>query len=220
MLSRDTVIEYAQTHEFLRNLLLRDAAGAPISEAELTGISDKDVLTRFFISEILTNRRGDNNNNNWDSWVESLPALREMNLPIAWDRQYIEDLVGTSIYDATLSKVNFLKFRYKRFFESAEVRDLVKEYVMSGPAPKLHTESDIELAFKDWVLIESWISSRSLEVFYRDQRELCLGLVPVVDMANHDSVNSNAKYELDFDGKVVSLVATDTIAAGTEVLIY
>lgn len=220
VLSRDTVVEYAQTHEFLRNLLLRDAAGAPISEAELTGISDKDVLTRFFISEILTNRRGDNNNNNnWDSWVESLPALREMNLPIAWDRQYIEDLVGTSIYDATLSKVNFLKFRYKRFFESAEVRDLIKEYVMSGPAPKLHTESDIELAFKDWVLIESWISSRSLEVFYRDQRELCLGLVPVVDMANHDSVNSNAKYELDFDGKVVSLVATDTIAAGTEVLI-
>ncbi|KAF5098356.1 hypothetical protein D0Z00_002068 [Geotrichum galactomycetum] len=219
VLSRDTVVEYAQTHEFLRSLLLRDAAGAPISEAELTGVSDKDVLTRFFISEILTNRRGDASNNNWAAWVESLPALREMNLPIAWDRQDIEDLAGTSIYDATLSKINFLKFRYKRFFESIEVRNLIKEYVTTGPAPKLRTESDVELAFKDWVLIESWISSRSLEVFYRDQRELCLGLVPVVDMANHDSVHSNAKYELDFDGKVVSLVSTTTIAANTEVLI-
>lgn len=219
VLSRDTIVEYAKTHEFLHTLLLRDAAGAPIEEAELAGISDKDVLTRFFISEILANRRGDAKNKAWAAWVESLPTLGEMNLPISWDRQDVEDLVGTSIYEATLSKINFLKFRYKRFFESTEVRDLIKEYVTTGPAPKLKTESDLEFSFKDWILIESWISSRSLEVFYESQRNLCLGLVPIVDMANHDSMHSNAKYELDFDNKTVTLISTEAIAAGVELLI-
>lgn len=225
VLTRVTVIDHAKTHPFLTNLLYRNVKGEEFSGNEsLEGISDKDVLTRFFIYEILTSRRGDApDSDKWLTWVQSLPPVAEMNLPISWDRQDLEDLVGTSIYEATLSKINFLKFRYKKFFESETVRNLVADYVKAGSKPDLTMETNTEITFKDWVLIESWIASRSLEVVdtataESDQKSLCLGLVPIVDMCNH-SYASNAKYELDPETCAVSLVATKPISKGEQVFI-
>lgn len=227
VLTRAAVIEHSKTHSFLHKLLNRNVRGEEFVEDEesLDGISDKDVLTRFFIYEILTSRRGDSHESDkWLVWVESLPALAEMNLPITWDRQDIEDLVGTSIYEATLSKINFLKFRYKRFFESEQVRNLIADYVKTGPNPDVKLDTNTEITFQDWLLIESWIASRSLEVvdtstLQDDMKSLCLGLVPIVDMCNHSSTTSNAKYELDQETSAVSLIATKPISKGEQIYI-
>lgn len=222
VLTRATVIEHAKNHEFLSQLLYRDVRGEELQEKEkLEGVSDKDILTRFFIYEILTSRRGDTvTSDNWLAWVECLPSISEMNLPISWDRQDIEDLVGTSIYEATLSKINFLKFRYKRFFESEKVRTIIGAYVNSGPNPDKKLDTNGEITFKEWLLIESWIASRSLEVvdpttLEEETKSLCLGLVPIVDMCNHSN-GANAKYELDSETGAVSLVATKPIKKGEQ----
>lgn len=225
VLTRATVIEYAETRPVFKKLLYRTVRGEEFKDNEtLDGVSDKDVLTRFFIFEILTSRRGDAGNDDpWKVWVESLPTLGEMKLPISWDRQDVEDLVGTSIYEATLSKINFLKFRYSSYFESQEIRTIVSEYVSSGPSPDTSLETNTEITFQDWLLIESWIASRSLEVIDQStagkaELSLCLGLVPIVDMCNHSNA-ANAKYELDEKTSDVSLVATKAIAKGEQVFI-
>lgn len=225
VLTRAAVIDYAKSQPILRDLLERNTQGEKLKEGEtLDLISDKDVLTRFFCYKILSNRRGDAAKEDpWNVWVESLPPLKEMNLPVSWDRQDVEDLVGTSIYEATLSKVNFLKFRYARFFESKEVRKIVSEYVSTGATPDTSLDTNTEITFQDWLLIESWIASRSLEVvdlttLEQDVKDLCLGLVPIVDMCNHMSP-ANAKYELDEATGDVTLVATANISTDTQIYI-
>ncbi|VVT46403.1 uncharacterized protein SAPINGB_P001196 [Magnusiomyces paraingens] len=233
VLTRRSIFALAEKSEFFKDLLYRKADGTPITVAsgsspttneffEKFPLTSKDILVRFFIYEILTSRRG-GPRDRWTSWVESLPPLREMNLPFSWDKDDVESLYGSSIYEAVLSKLEFLKFRYNRLFESVELRERISEYVKAGPQPQINLEADVEVTFQDWLLIESWISSRSLEVLEEPSEEyeenLRLGMVPVVDMCNHDEVGWNSKYELDGETGSVLLIPTREIKRGEEVTI-
>lgn len=247
VLMRRSIFALAKGNEFFRNLLFRKADGTKIAteefhlddgNADLSAdtnsnefyntfpLSNKDILVRFFIFEILTSRRG-GPKDLWTTWVESLPPMREMKLPFSWERDDIQELYGSSIYEAVLSKLEFLKYRYNRLFEDKKLREEIAEYVQSGPSPQINLEADLELTFQDWLLIESWICSRSLEVLDRplpDVKEaspdgLRTGLVPVVDLCNHEEVEWNAKYDFDLSTGAVTLIPIKEIKKGDQIYI-
>lgn len=232
VLTRRAIFRLAQNNDFFKDLLFRKADGTKIDVGEISDsdidneefyasfpLTGKDIIVRFFIYEILTVRRG-GPKDSWTGWVESLPPIREINLPFTWDKDEIEDLYGSSIYEAVLSKLEFLKYRYNRLFEAKELREKISEYVKSGPSPQLNLEADLEVTFQDWLLIESWITSRSLEVFEDVGSEsLRLGLVPIVDLCNHAEVKWNAKYEFDSESGDVLLIPTKPIKKGEQIFI-
>lgn len=243
VLTRQTVLEYAtdkanksaQEYDFFHDFLFRKADGTVIND-DYTGdfpLSDKDILARFLVFQILKCRRGDEKDN-WMTWVESLPPLGDMNLPFSWNQEggdddgdSIEQLYGSSIYEATRSKLEFLKYRYNKFFQDKELRKSIADFVKSGPAPTINTESNVEVSFNEWVLVESWICSRSLQVLEApappgtkdDEYSLRTGLVPVIDMCNHSDNEANAKYELDPTTGNVMLIPVKPIKKNDQICI-
>lgn len=59
------------------------------------------------------------------------------------------------------------------------------------------------LEFGDWILIDAWFRSRSLEI--PDTGE---SMVPALDMVNH-SAKPNAYYELGPDGQVGEILVSE-----------
>lgn len=230
ILSRKTAIDFAASakNPFCHSFFFRKADGSPIPPSTPYSqfpLSDRDILARFLLFHILSSRRGDKSDF-WTLWVQSLPPLADINLPFTWSSEKLDSLYGSSVYEAARAKIEFLKYRYTKFFADTQLRKEIADYITSGPDPVLNTPAATEITFDDWLLVESWISSRSLQVLEVPANEttdsensLRLGLVPVIDMCNHHDTECNAKYEIDFPSGSISLVATKQIPKGSQIYI-
>lgn len=147
-------------------------------------------------------------NNPFADYVKMLP--HEILLPIFYTADERDLLIGTSLSDALDQKLTSLE----REFEA------LKDSTAHIPwCQKLWW--DIEtgcLTFEDWKLADAMYRSRALEL----PRGAGLGMVPVIDMANHASDDHyNARFEVDEDSESVLLVARDSrkVDTGDEVTI-
>lgn len=192
-----TVIDYSNDHPLLNQMLHLDDHGNFTEEIELTA---KKIIARFLLYQIISIRRG-NSDEKYATWIRSLPPSRDMNLPFAWPEEEMSTaLQGTSIADAALAKLHFLKISYQGLFSNQDLRSQIESYVKSGPNNEGKTDLDYEVSFNDWMLVEQWIASRSLSLPVENE-ESELVMVPVLDLCNHSSVN-NAFYETTADGHI------------------
>lgn len=181
---------------------------------DVSSMPAKKCMARFFMAQILAVRRHEQDTTFGD-WVRSLPPGKDINLPIAWEEDELRTIEGTSIYDATIAKIKVLKASYERFFSEEQIRNDIATFVKSGsnenPSPH-----DLVISFFDWLLIEQWISSRSLGV-PDAEGYLETVMVPVVDLCNHSGA-ANCRYDILEEGDVILLADRD-IKKGEELFI-
>ncbi|KFY43202.1 hypothetical protein V495_04096 [Pseudogymnoascus sp. VKM F-4514 (FW-929)] len=121
----------------------------------------------------------------WTEYVKMLPEY--ISLPTAWHDDQIKLLNGTSLEKAVAAKVTALV----REFETLRENTTEIPWCHNAWWDKEHLE------FKDWILIDSWYRSRSLELPLSGE-----AMVPFLDMANH-SANANAHYQQGSDDEVL-----------------
>jgi hypothetical protein len=139
-------------------------------------------------------------------WIRSLPPGQEINLPFFWEDEELQQLEGTSIFDATLAKINFLKASYEKFFASEQLRSDIADLVRSGSNDSI-TAHDLVISYFDWLLIEQWISSRCLSL-PNEEGYLETVMIPIIDLCNH-SHNANCRYDILEEGDVIILAERD-----------
>lgn len=147
-------------------------------------------------------------NNPFAGYVKFLP--KEYPLPTLYTLEEKELLVGTSLADALDQKLASLE---KEF-------DGLKAATEHIPWCQQFWWDDITgcLDIGDWKLADAMYRSRALDL----PRGASVGMVPVVDMANHAAVDHyNARFEVDQDAGSVLLVVQDdkSIKAGEEATI-
>lgn len=147
-------------------------------------------------------------NNPFADYVKMLP--HQILLPIFYTAEERELLVGTSLSDALNQKMISLE----REFEELKVATAHIPWCQ-----KLWWDDDGGcLTFEDWKLADAMYRSRALEL----PRGAGVGMVPVIDMANHASDHQyNARFEVDQDSECVVLVTRDDrgVKTGEEVTI-
>ncbi|KFY18459.1 hypothetical protein V493_08604 [Pseudogymnoascus sp. VKM F-4281 (FW-2241)] len=121
----------------------------------------------------------------WTEYVKMLPEY--ISLPTAWHDDQIALLNGTSLEKAVAAKVAALI----REFETLRENTTEIPWCHNAWWDKEHLE------FKDWILIDSWYRSRSLELPLSGE-----AMVPFLDMANH-SANANSHYQQGSDDEVL-----------------
>ncbi|OBT47375.1 hypothetical protein VE00_02099 [Pseudogymnoascus sp. WSF 3629] len=121
----------------------------------------------------------------WTEYVKMLPEY--ISLPTAWHDDQINLLNGTSLEKAVAAKVSALV----REFETLRENTTEIPWCHNAWWEKEHLE------FKDWILIDSWYRSRSLELPLSGE-----AMVPFLDMANH-SANANSHYQQGIDDEVL-----------------
>ncbi|KFY05452.1 hypothetical protein V492_08537 [Pseudogymnoascus sp. VKM F-4246] len=121
----------------------------------------------------------------WTEYVKMLPEY--ISLPTAWHDDQVALLNGTSLEKAVAAKVAALI----REFETLRENTTEIPWCHDAWWDKEHLE------FKDWILIDSWYRSRSLELPLSGE-----AMVPFLDMANH-SAKANSQYEQDNDDEVL-----------------
>ena len=129
----------------------------------------------------------------WSKYIDYLPKASL--LPITWNPQELDFLVQSqsSISNAVPAKLAFLKSIYDT----------------------LHPREGWfqSISWEDFLLAESWVSSRTIEC----PRTNTPVLVPVLDMANHSS-SRNAAWEITDEGIELIREPVD-ISAGEEITI-
>lgn len=146
--------------------------------------------------------------NPFADYIQLLP--KEISLPTFYTVEERELLKGTSLADALTQKMNSLE----REFESLKSATQTVAWCQ-----RVWWDEDTGcLEFADWMLADAVYRSRAMEL----PRGVGLGMVPVVDMANHASDERyNARFEVHEDAGVVMLVVRDktSIEAGDEITI-
>ena len=147
-------------------------------------------------------------NNPFSDYVKMLP--QQILLPTFYTTAERELLIGTSLSKALDQKMNSLEREF----------DNLKSFTAHIPwCQKLWWDDDTGcLSFDDWKLADAMYRSRALEL----PRGAGVGMVPVVDMANHASDDQyNARFEVDGETESVLLVTRDneTIEEGHEITI-
>ncbi|KAK9368692.1 hypothetical protein V1509DRAFT_622493 [Lipomyces kononenkoae] len=139
-------------------------------------------------------------------------VLRSLNItqppPTFWTPAQINKAVGTSLYSPLSAKLRLLTSEFEKF--ASQWRDVFEK--VDGAE-----EPDVEISFEEYVRADWLVSSRVMELPIWDEPKL--GIVPIIDFANHtNSSDVNARYEITEDAvKLVSLPGR--IASGDEVLI-
>ncbi|KAE9375663.1 SET domain-containing protein [Stipitochalara longipes BDJ] len=170
VLSAEAVEEHAKADQHFRQLL--DATGGK----SLRG----DVLL-FLLMQITIgspNRKNVGLSTAWTAYVNMLPDL--VPVPTIWSEEERILLLGTSLEVAVNAKLATLL----REFE------VLREQTATIPWCKKSWWDDEALEFGDWVLVDAWYRSRSLEL----PNNIGECMVPVLDMVNHSS-QPNAYYE-------------------------
>lgn len=147
-------------------------------------------------------------NNPFSDYVKFLP--KDIPLPISYTADERDLLTGTSLAEALDQKLVSLQREF----------DALKAATEAIPWCQQAWWDDITgcLDLSDWKLADAVYRSRALEL----PRGASVGMVPVVDMANHASDDHyNARFEVDEDAESVLLVVRDgkTINQGDEVTI-
>lgn len=146
--------------------------------------------------------------NSFADYLKFLP--KDILLPTFYTPEERQLLIGTSLSDALGQKLISLE----REFDSLRAA--------TGSIPWCQRvwwdDSTGRLDFGDWKLADAMYRSRALEL----PRGAGLGMVPVVDMANHASDKRyNARFEVDEDAGAVLLVVRDqaSVRQGDEITI-
>ncbi len=146
--------------------------------------------------------------NPFADYVKMLP--HQILLPTFYSAEERQLLTGTSLADALNQKMISLE---------REFEDLRKATTDVSWCQKLWWDDSTGcLSLEDWKLADALYRSRALEL----PRGAGLGMVPVVDMANHASDDRyNARFEVDEQTESVLLVARDhrTVKQGDEITI-
>lgn len=216
-----SVAKMAEEVPFLHNLLYRNDKGDKCPRNPGEGRPNV-ALARFFMYVMLSVKKG-TPDKAFGTYVRAMPAARDINLPLSWTDDEVDLMEGTSIYDGLLAKRAHLKLAYADFFSSEELRREIGEYVAGDVQDKASVPAlSKELSFYDFLLIEQWILSRSMQLKVDSDAPEDLdsvAMIPIVDIANHSSSASNAHYEYLVDEKRVVLVATRDIDASQEITI-
>ncbi|KIW62592.1 hypothetical protein PV04_10753 [Phialophora macrospora] len=146
--------------------------------------------------------------NPFADYVKMLP--HEILLPTFYTPEEMDLLTGTSLSDALGQKMISLEREF----------DSLKAFTADIPwCQKIWwDDSTGSLSVEDWKLADAMYRSRALEL----PRGAGVGMVPVVDMANHASDDRyNARFEVDEETESVLLVARDdrTVKQGDEITI-
>ncbi|KAK9389693.1 hypothetical protein V1515DRAFT_283581 [Lipomyces mesembrius] len=140
-----------------------------------------------------------------------LTSLSLSNLPpppIFWTPGQISKAAGTSLYYPLSAKLRLLSSEFEKF--ASQWREVFGKVDGAG-------EKDVEISFEEYVRADWLVVSRVMELPIGD--EPGLGVVPLIDFANHStSLHVNARYEITDDAvKLVSLPGQ--VAPEDEVLI-
>ena len=149
------------------------------------------IITVFLLYQVYLRR--ENRPRKLSTYVENLP--KSTLLPITWSEKEIQFLSwsGTSISRAVPAKLAFLKSAFGTLQH-------VQGWFNS-------------ISWEDYILAESWVSSRTIE----DPRTGTPLLVPLLDMANHSPLR-NAAWEVTDEGIELRREPVD-IPAGGEITI-
>ncbi|KAK9375464.1 uncharacterized protein V1513DRAFT_443043 [Lipomyces chichibuensis] len=144
------------------------------------------------------------------SQLESSSSLSDLPPPppTFWTPGQISKAAGTSLYSPLSAKLRLLSSEFEQF--SSQWREVFEKVDGAG-------EKDVEISFEEYVRADWLVASRVMELPIGD--ELGLGIVPLIDFANHSTpFHVNARYEITDDAvKLVSLPGQ--IAPEDEVLI-
>jgi hypothetical protein len=149
------------------------------------------IITVFLLYQVYLQRHGIPSK--WSIYIDHLP--KSSLLPMTWNKNEINFLIqsSTSISRAVPAKLAFLKSIYETL--------------------KVSSEWFQSITWNDYILAESWVSSRTVEC----PRTSTPLLIPILDMANH-STSRNAAWEVTDGGIELRREPVD-IAAGEELTI-
>ncbi|CAG8982601.1 hypothetical protein HYALB_00008093 [Hymenoscyphus albidus] len=140
--------------------------------------------------------------NPWTEYVKVLPG--HIPVPTMWSEEERMLLTGTSLEPALAAKMSVLT----REFE--ELREATESIAWCYKCWWQNSTLNIE----DWVLLDAWFRSRSLELPNSGE-----SMVPCMDMANHSS-KANSYYEQTTNGGVVLLLRPDMELEATEEITF
>ncbi|KAK4934586.1 hypothetical protein LTR10_024189 [Elasticomyces elasticus] len=204
VLSKERVEEAAKVDKSLKELI----------EAVPTLVQNDRTAVLLFLVYQMTINSPDNNdhalgvNNPFADYVKFLP--KDIPLPISYTADERELLIGTSLAEALDQKLISLQREFDSLKAATETIPWCEQAWWD--------EITGSLDFADWKLADAVYRSRALEL----PRGASVGMVPVVDMANHASDDRyNARFEVDEDTGSVLLVVRDgkSVKKGDEVTI-
>ena len=138
----------------------------------------------------------------WNHYIQRLPS--QVPLPIFWDSEARTSIIGTSLDAAVNSKLSHLSREFSHLRQDTLEIEWCKQCWW-------HEESGI-LTLDDWMLVDALYRSRALEM-----PDIGHVMVPLVDMANHESGNdATALFETDLDKNAVLLLRPGKALKNTE----
>ncbi|KAK9476619.1 hypothetical protein V1514DRAFT_166104 [Lipomyces japonicus] len=171
---------------------------------DISGLSGREKIVRFFVfglHEFANPVRGAGPQAVFAPYFAGLPRIATT--PVAWSDEKIARLYGTSIYEAVVAKRTVLAEEFDRFQQVFE--DSFGEHVR----------------FEEYVVADFIVSSRSMQVLVSETSEsVAVGVVPVIDFANHatNTADVTAKYEITNQDVRLELVSS-SIESGQEIKI-
>ncbi|RDW62847.1 hypothetical protein BP5796_11149 [Coleophoma crateriformis] len=194
VLSAEAVEEHAKADQHFREVLERVGGRGLRDHAMLF------LLMQMTISN-LEHKQNVGLSGPWTEYVKLLPG--DIPVPTMWSEEERYMLKGTSLEVAVSAKMEALQKEFDHLREKTE---------QIGWCQKCWWENG-NLRLSDWVLLDAWYRSRSLELPHAGE-----AMVPGLDMANHSSA-SNAYWE-EVDKNVVLLLRPDlTLETGSEITI-
>jgi hypothetical protein len=175
---------------------ISEVAGESVALADVLNAlpatpSLEPLLTVFLLYQVSLNRAA--SPGNWSTYIDHLPE--KSLLPITWNDSelLVLEQSSTSISSAVLAKLTSLRSIYKNLRQ-------VEGWFQA-------------ISLQDYLLAESWVSSRTIEHPHTNKPIL----VPILDMANHSPIR-NAAWEVTDHGIEVRREPVD-IAEGKEITI-
>ncbi|ANB11633.1 lysine methyltransferase Set8 (predicted) [Sugiyamaella lignohabitans] len=162
IITKDRIVQLAETRPFLKNLLYKTNTGDNQQTTTPEAPNARQSLARFLIYLILSSRRG-TPDYEFGSWLALLPPGKDIDLPFTYPDDDLDEIERSSIFDAVIAKKTNLRLSYEDFFSNADFRKQIAEYVNSGENKNLR-QIDTEVTYHDWQLVEEWILSRSLNL--------------------------------------------------------
>ncbi|CUS14122.1 unnamed protein product [Tuber aestivum] len=190
-----TVEEYAKADVHLAEALA--AAG------EFTLAPRGAIMVFLVVSMSTAAGLGIGQSGPWSEYIKFLPAV---SIPTTWTETERKLLHGTSLEVAVTAKLRALEQEFEDF------REATKEIKWCRKA----WWDESKLTLREWQTVDSWFRSRVLQF-----PGLGIGMVPVLDFANH-SYEASSYYSVDEDSDVVLLpreAKSGTLTDGEEITI-